>query len=107
MHGAFGHGCDGERGQNEDGGWGYRPENDSYTEPTGVCLLALKTAGREKCLEKGLEFLKKCQLDSGGTGINREDDAGNWMAYSALLAFHALEASQEKKTNPELDIGFL
>ena len=86
-----------ERSQNEDGGWGYGPDKSSYTEPTGVCLLALKTAGRENCLVKGLEFLKKCQLDSGGTGINREDETGNWMAYSALLAFHALEASQEKK----------
>lgn len=83
--------------QNEDGGWGYWPGHDSYTEPTGLCMLALKFAGIENGLMKGLEYLKKCQLDSGGIGINEKDKEGNWMSYAALLAFHALGASKEEE----------
>jgi hypothetical protein len=83
--------------QNEDGGWGYWPGLKSYTEPTGLCLQALKFAGIENGLMKGLEYLKKCQLDSGGIGINENDKEGNWMSYAALLAFNALGASEEKE----------
>ena len=83
--------------QNEDGGWGYWPGHESYTEPTGLCMLALKFAGIENGLMKGLEYLKRCQLDSGAIGINEKDKEGNWMSYAALLAFNALDASKEEE----------
>jgi len=83
--------------QNEDGGWGYWPGHDSYTEPTGICMLALKFARIEDGLMRGLEYLKRCQLDSGGIGINEKDKEGNWVSYAALLAFHALNASKEEE----------
>ncbi len=86
-----------EENQNEDGGWGYWPGRESYTEPTGLCLLALKSAGSNNGIKKGLEYLKRCQLDSGGVGINEEDKEGNWMSYAALLAFHAFRASKEEE----------
>lgn len=86
-----------EENQNEDGGWGYWPGHDSYTEPTGLCLLALKFAGSMNGLMKGLEYLKRCQLDSGEIGINKEDKEGNWMSYAALIAFHDLGALKEQE----------
>ena len=85
-----------EENQNEDGGWGYWPGRESYIEPTGLCLIALKCCGSKNEFTNGLEYLKKCQLDSGGVGINEEDKEGNWMSYAALLAFHALGASKEE-----------
>ena len=86
-----------EENQNEDGGWGYWPGHESYTEPTGLCLLALKCSGSKNGFKNGLAYLKRCQLDSGGVGINEEDKEGNWMSYAALLAFHALGASKEEE----------
>ena len=95
-----------EENQNEDGGWGYWPGRESYIEPTGLCLLALKSAGNEDGVRKGLEYLEKCQLDSGGVGINEEDKEGNWMSYAALLAFHALGASKEEERLKKWILGF-
>ena len=86
-----------EENQNENGGWGYWPGHESYTEPTGLCLLALRYTGSENGIKKGLNYLKKCQLDSGGVGINEEDNEGNWMSYSAILAFHTFGASKEEE----------
>ncbi len=83
--------------QNADGGWGYWPGGASATEPTAFCLLVLDAAGRTERMGDGLEFLKKIQLPSGGIGFGPADREGGWMAYSALLAFHALGAQAEEK----------
>ncbi|MBN1861512.1 MAG: hypothetical protein JW840_08645 [Candidatus Thermoplasmatota archaeon] len=85
-----------EMNQNEDGGWGYWVGHDSYTEPTGLCLLALRYAGRDHGIGKGLNYLERCQLVSNGIGINTDDREGSWMSYAALLAFHAFGASKEE-----------
>ncbi|MBW1855799.1 MAG: terpene cyclase/mutase family protein [Deltaproteobacteria bacterium] len=95
-----------EENQNADGGWGYWPGNESYTEPTGLCLLALKCSGSKNGVKNGLEYLKKCQLDSGGVGINEEDKEGNWMSYAVLLAFHGLGASMEEERLEKWIFGF-
>jgi len=92
--------------QNEDGGWGYWPGHESFTEPTGLCIVALKFAGIEDGLMKGIEYLKRCQLDSGGIGINEKDKEGNWMSYAALLAFNALGASKEEEDLKKWILGF-
>ena len=83
--------------QNPDGGWGYRPGGDSLVEPTGLCALALFSGGDRAASGRGLDFLKVCQKDSGAVGINPRDPEGSWMAYAALLAFHALGAAAEER----------
>ena len=95
-----------EKNQNEDGGWGYWPGHKSYTEPTGLCLLALSCAGSSKGLKGGLDYLKRCQLDSGALGIDEHDKEGSWMSYAALLAFHALGAFEEEKCLKNWILGF-
>lgn len=95
-----------EENQNADGGWGYWPGRESYIEPTGLCLLALKCSGRKHGVKNGLEYLKRCQLDSGGVGINEEDKEANWMSYAALLAFYSLGASEEEKRLKKWILGF-
>jgi hypothetical protein len=82
--------------QNADGGWGYRPGGQSLTEPTGLCLLALKSREDTAAMVKGLDFLKVCLKESGAVGVNPQDTEGNWMAYAALLAFHDLGAAAEE-----------
>jgi len=76
--------------QNPDGGWGYGLSRMSYVEPTGLCALALHAGGDKAGATRGLGFLKACQKDSGAIGIGPRDTDGSWMAYAALLAFHAL-----------------
>jgi len=55
-----------------------------------LCALALHTGGDKAGATRGLGFLKACQKDSGAIGIGPRDTDGSWMAYAALLAFHAL-----------------
>jgi hypothetical protein len=95
-----------EENQNADGGWGYWVGHKSYTEPTGLCLLALSFAGSSKGMKEGLDYLKKCQLDSGALGIDAHDREGNWMSYAALLAFHALGAFEEEERLTNWIMGF-
>ena len=95
-----------EENQNADGGWGYWPGHKSYTEPTGFCLLALSCAGSSKGVKAGIDYLRKCQLDSGALGIDQQDKEGSWMSYAALLAFHAFGAIEEEKYLKNWILGF-
>jgi len=81
--------------QNPDGGWGYEPGRTSLVEPTGLCSLVLLARGDGAAAARGLAFLKTCLKPSGAIGINPGDAEGSWMAYAALLAFHAFGASTE------------
>ncbi len=83
--------------QNPDGGWGYRPGAESLVEPTALSLLALSSPGDKTAVGRGLDLLKACQKDSGAVGIHPRDPEGSWMAYAALLAFHALGAAAEER----------
>jgi hypothetical protein len=81
--------------QNQDGGWGYRPGGASWVEPSAFCAMALLAGGDRPAAGRGLAFLKACQNASGGTGVSPKDQGGSWMAYAALLAYHALGADAE------------
>jgi len=83
-------------GQNPDGGWGYRPGGASLVEPSAFSALALFAGGELDAARRGLAFLKSCQSASGSLGLSPTDRTGGWMAYSALLAFHAFGARDEE-----------
>ncbi len=83
--------------RNSDGGWSYRPGGGSLVEPSGLCTLALYAGGDKTATGSGLAFLKACQKESGAVGINPQDPEGSWMAYAALLAFHAFGAASEER----------
>ena len=82
-------------GQNEDGGWGYRPGGASWVEPSAFCAMALLAGGDRAAAGRGLALLKACQNASGGMGVSPKDQGGGWMAYAALLAYHAFDAEAE------------
>ncbi len=92
--------------QNPDGGWGYAAGRTSLVEPTGLCAIALRSAGAAAEAGRGLAFLKSCQKASGAVGIGPRDADGGWMAYAALLAFHALGAGPEEQRLKDWVLGF-
>jgi hypothetical protein len=92
--------------QNRDGGWGYRPGGASYVEPTAFCALALSARGDDASTGRAAAFLKTCQKGSGAIGISPGDNEGSWMAYAALLAFHALGAKAEEGRLKDWILGF-
>jgi hypothetical protein len=83
--------------QNPDGGWGYEAGRASLVEPTGLCAIALHAQGAAAEAGRGLAFLKSCQKGSGAVGIGPRDGEGGWMAYAALLAFHAFGAGEAER----------
>ncbi len=91
--------------QNPDGGWGYQPGRRSLVEPTAFCAIALLSRGEVLESGRGLAFLKSCQKESGAIGAGLGDAEGNWMAYSALLAFQAFGVGPEKKRLLEWILG--
>jgi len=92
--------------QNPDGGWGYEASRASLVEPSALSLLAILSGGDKAGTVRGLEFLKSCQKDSGAVGIGPKDPEGSWMAYAALLAFHALGAGREEQRLRDWILGF-
>lgn len=92
--------------QNPDGGWGYAAGRASLVEPTGLAVIALQAAGATVEAGRGLAFLKSCQKASGAVGIGPRDADGGWMAYAALLAFHALGAGPEEQRLKDWILGF-
>jgi hypothetical protein len=92
--------------QNPDGGWGYAAGRASLVEPTGLGAIALHAAGAAVEAGRGLAFLKSCQTASGAVGIGPRAADGGWMAYAALLAFHALGAGSEEQRLKDWILGF-
>ncbi len=86
--------------QNLDGGWGYRRDGMSYTEPTAFVLMALlnptisakltSSDPRFVAIQKGLNWLRLGQHADGGWGVLREDEFSNWMTYPAGWLFSVI-----------------
>jgi hypothetical protein len=92
--------------QNPDGGWGYGAGRMSLAEPTAFCLLAIQSSGKTAETARGLDFLRSCQKPSGAVGIDPKTSEGSWMAYAALLVFHALGAGGEEGRLKSWMLGF-
>lgn len=86
--------------QNPDGGWGYRRDGMSYTEPTVFALLALFNPNigirtstgdpRYNAVQKGLGWLRQGQHADGGWGVFPADGVSNWMTYPATWLFNVM-----------------
>lgn len=81
-----------DQAQNGDGGWGYRLDSASITEPTALALIAQPSPA---VAEKGVAWLLATQKEDGGWGMNAADDASNWLTAWAVRALlkTATEAS--------------
>jgi hypothetical protein len=54
--------------------------------------MALLAGGETEAAGRGRAFLESCAGPSGAVGVRPGDREGSWMAYAALLAFHAFGA---------------
>jgi energy-coupling factor transport system substrate-specific component len=55
--------------QNNDGGWGLKPDQPSTPDSTGSALQALALAGRGTAMGKGASFLRGAQSSDGGWAL--------------------------------------
>ena len=55
--------------QNNDGGWGLKPDQPSTPDSTGSALQALALAGRGSAMGKGAGFLRGAQSSDGGWAL--------------------------------------
>ena len=78
-----------ENAQNSDGGWGYRTDSASVTEPTALALMSRPS---QTALEQGVAWLLATQKDDGGWGMNAADDASNWLTAWAVWALLKISA---------------
>jgi hypothetical protein len=79
--------------QNQDGGWGYRPQSKSRTEPTSWALIALRSLPQpdpwKEILDRGTEWLLQTQLADGGWPSDSNEKRGCWCTSLALLALQS------------------
>lgn len=87
------------RGQNPDGGWGFRAGAASSVEATSWVLLGLKglagTAEVERARSRGLAWLTKTQLADGSWPAFPDQDNGIWVTSLACMALLAHDASPQ------------
>jgi hypothetical protein len=73
--------------QNQDGGWGYGPQQNSAVEPTSAALLSIRESlPGAHALRAGIGWLRSAQHDDGGWGFNSSDPESAWQTAWALLA---------------------
>jgi hypothetical protein len=88
--------------QNPDGGWGYRPQSKSRTEPTSWALVALRNLPqpdpRREALDRGTGWLLRAQLGDGGWPSDPEQKQGDWCTSLALLALPSQESDSRAVT---------
>jgi hypothetical protein len=72
--------------QNQDGGWGYAPQQSSAVEPTSAVLLALREdpSCTQSC-HRAIDWLQGAQHDDGGWGFNSRDKESGWQTAWAVL----------------------
>lgn len=88
--------------QNHDGGWNYKLQGQSFTEPTAMTVLALLSpvgagapdnkvnTARVQAVKTGLDWLRTSWHDDGGWGVFHEDPFSNWNTYVGAWVFTVL-----------------
>ena len=73
--------------QNADGGWGFRGQGSSWTEPTGYALLSLAASGLEgsEGFRRGVRWLQARQRADGGWAPREGVDQSTWVTALVLL----------------------
>ncbi|PTY01342.1 squalene--hopene cyclase [Verrucomicrobia bacterium LW23] len=108
---------------NPQGGWRYSPEaRDADTTVSGAQLVALYAARNagfavpEEAVQKGIEYLKRCQDADGGIGYTSAGGGNGPRTAIAALVFaldkkqksrEARSATQFLRTRPENDTSYL
>lgn len=85
------------RAQNADGGWGYRPELPSTTEPTAWSVLALQAleGPSGKTLASATDWLQRAQMTTGAWPTGSGKEPGCWVSALACLALISLKGPSQ------------
>ena len=82
--------------QNNDGGWGYFPNQTSSVEPTSCVVLVIKEQEKLRDFHsQAIEWLINAQNNDGGWGINRLDNKSGWQTAWALISLAGSSANPE------------
>lgn len=83
--------------QNADGGWGYRPELPSSTEPTAWSVLALQEyeAASGRTLASATDWLQRTQMTGGAWPTGSGKEPGCWVTSLACLALLSLKGPSQ------------
>ena len=82
--------------QNEDGGWGYFPDQTSSVESTSCVILVLKEQENfSDSYSQANRWLINAQNNDGGWGINLWDNQSGWQTAWALIALKNSTANPE------------
>jgi hypothetical protein len=81
--------------QNNDGGWGYHPGEDSSMEPTAAAMISLRDSEADSVLERAIQWVLEGQNADGGWGINSQDDESNWHTAWVIFSLKLLEYKGE------------
>ena len=83
--------------QNADGGWGYRPELPSTTEPTAWSVLALQAHEESsgKTLASATGWLQQAQMTAGAWPTGSGKEPGCWVSALACLALISLKGPSQ------------
>jgi Prenyltransferase and squalene oxidase repeat len=88
------------RGQNEDGGWGYRSGHRSSVEPTCWAIAALgnsESSDRSKAaIESACRWLNQTQLPDGAWPSFAGQRTGSWVTALACLVLQEQRASRDR-----------
>jgi hypothetical protein len=85
------------RGQNQDGGWGFRVGQRSALEPTSWALLAVCGVEPDRSLTRqkiaAVQFLRGAQIEDGSWPVVIGDKTGGWVTSLACLALGTAEGA--------------
>lgn len=86
------------RSQNDDGGFGFKPDTTSFIENTYYGLIGLKDLdSKPKNLDKCIDFVYSCYSKAGGFGRQRTTVATLQSTYHALFSLRILEEMKDNK----------
>jgi len=82
--------------QNADGGWGYVPGKQSWTEPTAYAMLALEgEPGANEALEKAWKLLRSWQFADGGWRPSADIEQSSWVTALAVT-LHCARGAEDQ-----------
>ena len=86
-----------KRSQNDDGGFGFKPETTSFIENTYYGLVALTDLGASPLsIDKCIDFIYSCYSSSGGFGRQKITVPTLQNTYQALLSLKILDKIKNK-----------
>ena len=91
-------------GANPNGGWGYRPNATTCSEPTALACLALASHGVESAHQaRALDVLGELQRSDGGVPVSAQVTSPCWTTSMAILAWTLADSTTGRNHQTQVD----